>query len=459
MSAEAIQSVRDAFTAKMVEIKELHGKGALGQQDAIRLGTLTQEATALRSQVEAFVAAGELDEWAARSTGMLPLAKDSGVHTFNEAGATTIEHDGKGAYRIGESFGVGIYDPTVSASIATPEYAEGFRDYFRAAFRPNQPPTRAMRALADATDTGGGYLVPAEILNKIIAKEPTPTRVQAKVSQFNTSRDNLVIPKVNYTTDDLYTTGMRVTFAGETPAASTTARVTDPIFGQERVQIYTATMSILVTRDIIEDAAFDLMGWLAGKFGETAELLKDNMILNGTGVGQPAGILANPGATANPAVTNSGSAATLGTDGATGTIQKLFNKVAFSLPEQYEDNLTWIMNKNSTAQAISQAIDGNGRLLWGSGLQDSGLAAGYQNRMLVGYPVTYSGFMPNVGANNFPIIFGDPRGYYLVNRVGFSVEVFRELYAETNQVLVLGRLRFGGKVAEDWRLKIVKCST
>jgi HK97 family phage major capsid protein len=62
--------------------------------------------------------------------------------------------------------------------------------------------------------------------------------------------------------------------------------------------------------------------------------------------------------------------------------------------------------------------------------------------------------MPNTGANNYPIIFGDLRGYYLVNRVGFSVQVLRELYAETNQILLLGRVRFGGGVGEEWRIKV-----
>ena len=74
--------------------------------------------------------------------------------------------------------------------------------------------------------------------------------------------------------------------------------------------------------------------------------------------------------------------------------------------------------------------------------------------MLAGKPVVFSAFMPNVGAANNVMIYGDPRGYYLVNRIGFSVQVLRELYAETNQILLLGRIRFGGKVVEGWRMKI-----
>jgi HK97 family phage major capsid protein len=62
--------------------------------------------------------------------------------------------------------------------------------------------------------------------------------------------------------------------------------------------------------------------------------------------------------------------------------------------------------------------------------------------------------MPNVAANNYPVIFGDLSGYTMVNRVGFSIQVLRELYAELGQVAVVGRIRFGGQVLEPWRLRL-----
>ncbi len=92
--------------------------------------------------------------------------------------------------------------------------------------------------------------------------------------------------------------------------------------------------------------------------------------------------------------------------------------------------------------------------MWGYGLQDDGLSPDLHSRRLLGYDVNYSGFMPSPAAGTYPVIFGDLSGYYLVNRVGFSIQVLRELYAETNQILLLGRLRFGGQVAEDWKIKV-----
>ena len=41
-----------------------------------------------------------------------------------------------------------------------------------------------------------------------------------------------------------------------------------------------------------------------------------------------------------------------------------------------------------------------------------------------------------------------------MNRVGFSVQVLREVEALRNRLVLVGRLRFGGAVAESWKLKV-----
>src|SRR6185312_15848663 len=109
-------------------------------------------------------------------------------------------------------------------------------------------------------------LVPDDILSRIVAKEPTPTSVQGRVTQMQTGRDAVSMPKVNYSTDDLYTTGIRVTWTGEVPASSTTMRVTEPVWGQIRIPVYTAMMSMPLGNDAIEDALFPVVSWITGKF-------------------------------------------------------------------------------------------------------------------------------------------------------------------------------------------------
>lgn len=425
----------------------LHIKGILAKEDALRLEELLNESDALKAQITSEGRLGHLNDWAGGGKGIPPMTSGAEIIGIKPAGATKISDGQVGRSRfleLQEAYGEGIFDTSALQKTGENDYRQAFKSYIRGgAERCNY---QELKVLQEGADTQGGFLVPADILSRVIAREPTPTRIAARVTQLQTSRDQLLIPKINYSADNLYTTGMRVTWTGEVPASATAHRVTDPVFGQASVSIFTAMMSCPLTNDMIEDANFPIIGYLSGKFGETIDLLRDNMILNGTGVGQPMGVLFNPNATDQPATVISGSGSALTADGIV--------DLAFALPEQYDDNAAYIFNKTNVAAAIAKLKDTSNRYLWGSGVNDSGLDRGWKNRSLLGYPVILSGFMPNVGAGTYPIIFGDLSGYYLVNRIGFSVQVLRELYAETNQVLVMGRIRFGGACLEPWKLKV-----
>lgn len=368
---------------------------------------------------------------------------------MTQAGSTLVEHTERGQERsisVLDQIGDGLIDDAAWKAIQTPEYKSAFRKWLRGKGSESVMSAAEMKTLQVGVDDQGGFTVPEDFLNRVIQRKPAPSRVAGNVQQLNTSRDAITIPKVNYSTDNIYTTGMRVTWTGEIPATDTVHRVTEPVFGQFRAQVYTAMMSLPVSYDMLEDSVFPVMAWSADKFGETIDLLKDNMILNGTGINQPAGILLNPGGADQPAVVNSGAAAALTADG----LQNIF----WDVPEQYEDNFRYVMNKASSGKAISGLKDGQNRYLWGSGLQDSGMRNNLKDRDLFGFPVVFSAFMPDVAANAYPIIAGDLTGYYLINRIGFSIQVIREKYAEQNQVVLLGRIRIGGQVAEPWKMRI-----
>lgn len=465
--SDRLTGLRQQFAEKDEAYQAAFGDGSgLTAERAMECESLVAEMGELANQIRAEQANSRhaaLTEWAAAPQmpvpfgGSMATAAGQGGGTYGNgvtvlgitpSGEAVLENSRRGfemAYldpkgMIDKAFGANAF-----TRCAEDDYKLAWHKMLRGGWHGLSNAEQA--ALQEGVDTSGGYLVPDDLLNRIIAKEPTPTRVAARTTQLNTSRDAISIPKVNYSTDDLYTTGIRATWTGEIPASATTHRVTEPVFGQVRVPVYTAMLSMPVTNDLVEDSMVGLMDWLGMKFNETIDLLRDNMVLNGTGVNQPMGILANPGGTNHPATVVTGSAAALTGDGLIDLTE--------ALPEQYDENAVLVFNKTNTGKAIRKLKDGDGRPLVSYGAADFGLASG-RYREINGYPYIWSGFMPNVGANTYPIVFGDLRGYYLVNRIGFSVQVLRELYAETNQVLLLGRVRFGGMVAEDWRLKIQK---
>ena len=391
-----------------------------------------------RAESDAFAA----KEFLAQPVRDVPFETGVSVVGMRPAGAVEFAQEKGGAAMFND--GEGLVDQRQWRAIAEPGYKAAFRAYLRRGEKGLSGVE--LKALQEGADASGGFLVPEDFVQRLLQKSPTPTRVQDRVMRMTTGRDAVVLPKVNYTTDDLYTTGIRATFSGEVPVTASSIRVTEPAFGQARIPIYTAMLSMPLTNNMVEDASFPLQTWCEDKFAETIRLLKENMILNGSGIGQPTGILNNPGGAGQPSVVAMGNP--ISADGVV--------KMAWSVPEQYDENLAWVFNKTNAGSYLATLKDSNNRYLWGTGIQDSGLMAGGEaaHKVLQGYPVLFQGFMPNLGANNYPVIFGDLRGYYLIDRIGFSIQVLRELYAETNQILLLGRVRFGGQVCEEFRLKI-----
>jgi HK97 family phage major capsid protein len=347
------------------------------------------------------------------------------------------------------------YSSRAASAIQTREYRNAMRAYFRT----GRMPDVHVRTLEDGLDPQGGYLAPVENIAKLIEKKATPTRVSELCSIINSSRDAIALPRVNYTTasDDalgnIYSTGFRATLTDENPTSATQANVNDTnIFGSVRVSIYTWLIEGVLTNNQVEDAMFDPLVWLSGKFDETVRLLKDNVAINGVN-GGPAGLLSNPGAADTlsfPSVIFSGAAASpfLTPDG-------LIN-LSEDIPEQYDNDIRYLYKKTSTGKTIRTFKDGNGRYLFGTGVQDSGLMPG-RVREINGYPTIMSQFMPDPAASAYPVAAGDFGGITMVNRIGYSVQVLREIAARQNQIVVLGRVRFGVQVLEPWRLRVQQC--
>jgi HK97 family phage major capsid protein len=345
--------------------------------------------------------------------------------------------------------GEGIFGEKAWKAALEPEYKRAFSSYLRKG--QGGLTYRERKTLESGLDPQGGFLAPAQMIASLIARRPTPTRVAGMVQTIRTSRDALVMPKLNYSDGtDLYTTGFRVTNTGEKPASDTEHRVNDAdLFGEIRVDVYTFMMSTVLTKDIAEDAAIDPMAFLEDKFRETIDLHRDNMILNGNGRTEPVGLLLNAGAAdpAQPPVVLSGVSGGIGYDGLVDLVS--------DVPEQYEENLRFLFNKRSTYRALLKLKDQNNRPILSRGTADAGLA-GPRAQDILGYAFNFSGFMPNIGASNYPILFGDFRGYTVADRIGFSLQVLTEKYAERNQVGIVGRVRFGGRTLEPWRLRVLK---
>lgn len=379
---------------------------------------------------------------------------------WTPAGTTYLRELPNGDVEITQS-GMGLLSQSKYAQLCTREYYDGFMEYLQKGGDTRRMGDANVRALQEGLDDEGGYLVPPEMALRLIQREPTPVSLNPEFFHWQTSRDAVIFPKVNYTgaSDDpnavLYTTGVRVTYPGEIPNDQNTVNTTQPAFGEARIPVYTAMMALDVSRNMIDDSPIGVMNFIESKLRETADLEYDNRAINGTGVNQASGILLSPQSSA----TSTQYAQYIPSQSATALTADGIKALAFGLAPQYARNARFAMNWMGTAQAISELKDGQGRYLWSDGLQDNGLSASILARRLLGFKARYSEFFPSIAANAYPILFGDLMGYYLVQRLGLSIQILFETKAKQNMLEVVARMRFGGLLAEPWRVKLQKVST
>ena len=307
-----------------------------------------------------------------------------------------------------------------------------------------------LKTLQEATDPSGGYLVPADYHEELIKKVATMATVRQNARVAQTSRDVAQWPKITYTDDDLYTSGVRLTWSGSETPASTSHRVTDPVFGMYNIPVNTAMASMPVSLNLIEDSAFDVLGIGAELFAEAFALGENDAFWNGTGAAEPRGLVSSVSSDTDVGADEIQFVAAE-TAQAIGAAD-LFN-LWEALPSQYEMNAKWFFEK-ATESDIRQLADTDGNYFWPVWPQVGGF--GEHPRELLGFPTVRDEFVPSVGSDTLPVFFGDMRAYLVLDRVGLSIQRVSEPYVESNYLVLLGRKRVGGQVIEPWRMKALK---
>lgn len=104
---------------------------------------------------------------------------------------------------------------------------------------------------------------------------------------------------------------------------------------------------------------------------------------------------------------------------------------------------------SKTAGAVRKIKDTVGRFMW----TDS-VAAG-QPATLMGYRVLVSEDMPDVGANTYPIAFGDfNAGYTIAERP--DLRILRDPFSAKPNVLFYASKRVGGDITDYAAIKLLK---
>ncbi|MEJ6388093.1 phage major capsid protein [Gymnodinialimonas ulvae] len=298
------------------------------------------------------------------------------------------------------------------------------------------------KAMNTAVNAEGGYLVDPQTSEMIqsVLRSSSSLRSVANVVQVEASSFDVLIDSAD-------------TGAGWADEVASTGETDTPQI--ERISIALHELSALpkASQRLLDDSAFDIEGWLAGRIADKFARAEADSFVNGDGSGKPTGMLSHPTVDNDSwSWGNLGYVAT-GTDGdfdATNASDAIVDLV-YSLGAQYRANATFVMN-SKTAGAVRKMKDADGRFLW-----SDGLAAGEPAR-LMGYPVLIAEDMPDIATDAMAIAFGDfGSGYTIAERP--DLRVLRDPFSAKPHVLFYATKRVGGDVTDFGAIKLMKFGT
>jgi len=324
-----------------------------------------------------------------------------------------------------------------SATGYSPEVKSFVQGYLRAGRETE------LKSFSGAVPGDGGYAVPREIDALISArlKSVSPIRSIAQVVQTGTAGYRKLVT----------TGGTASGWVSETSARPETATPSFVEIAPPSGELYANPAA---SQAMLDDAAFDVQAWLAGEVAMEFARAEGAAFINGTGTNQPKGFLAAPTAAAADASRAFGTLQFLASGNASGFDSapelKLIDLV-HSLKGGHRQGASWVMNAKTLA-VVRKLKAADGSFLWQPGLMD-----GQPNRLL-GYPVVEAEDMPDVGANAFPIAFGNfQAGYLIAERTATSI--LRDPYTNKPFVHFYATKRIGGQVLDSDAIKLLKIST
>lgn len=311
-------------------------------------------------------------------------------------------------------------DKAVKTGRASDEYKKALLQAMRTNFR------QISNVLQEGIDPQGGYLVPDEYDKRLIDILTEENVMRTLGTNITTSGEH------------------KINIAATKPAAAWieeggTLTFGDATFDQIILDAHKLHVAIKVTEELLYDNAFNLENYILTQFGKALSNAEEDAFINGTGIGQPLGILAETGG-AQVGVTSASSTKVTG--------DEIINLV-YSLKRPYRKNAVFLANDVCVAE-LRKLKDNNGQYLWQPSLQ-----AGEPDRVL-GYKVYTSPYFPVPTAGGTAVAFGDFSYYNIGDRGTRSFAELKELFAGNGMIGFVAKERVDGKLVLPEAIKLLQ---
>jgi HK97 family phage major capsid protein len=295
------------------------------------------------------------------------------------------------------------------------------------------------KALSTAVAADGGFLIAPQMTDTIrtMLVSTSSLRAIANVVQVEAASYDVLIDRSEVG-------------SGWATEAGATAETATPQIERISIKLHELSAMPKASQRILDDAAFDVEGWLAGKIATRFIRAEAAAFVNGDGVDKPKGFLTAP-KVANTAwawgslgYVPTGAAADFATTNAADCIINL----VYALGAEYRANANFVMN-SKTAGAVRKMKDADGRFMWSDGLAAS------EPARLMGYPVLICEDMPDIAANAHAIAFGDfNAGYTIAERP--DLRILRDPFSAKPNILFYASKRVGGDVTDFAAIKLLR---
>jgi HK97 family phage major capsid protein len=194
---------------------------------------------------------------------------------------------------------------------------------------------------------------------------------------------------------------------GASATQATTLPTSDPAFSMQPLGAFKYGIMLQVARELIDDSAVDLLGYLAMQAGRALGNAFGNDLVNGSGAGAPSGIVTGATVGVSGSVT--------GVAGAPSYANLVDLEYSVIAPYRQSRSCYWLA-ADKTIGGFRKITDTTGRPIW-----EPSAVLGSPD-LLLGKPLVADPFMPAQATSALSIAFGDFSQYFvrLVGGVRFE---------------------------------------
>lgn len=291
------------------------------------------------------------------------------------------------------------------------------------------------KAMGEGTDSAGGFLVPPEVSNTLIPL-----------------RDHVSVLRQLFTSQPIESDTIRFVAQDSGLAVAWTAEFAEKIqsdlsFSEFEAHVYTAAGLATVSNQLLKDAKWNVDQLITADLAKRFVALEEQAFINGSGTGQPLGIMNTPGVLSVPY-----------TD-ASPTQQEVLDKISEAITSVHSEFLGFpdaVVMHPRTWGWLARAHNEEGVYILGAGASGTrrkpgeaipGYAGGATPRgELFGLPVYTTPNVPtNLGnaENESAIIVGDFSQGLILDREGIVTDTSSHVFFTSNQTVFRSEERLG----------------